>query len=867
MGAVYKAIDVKANNRPVAIKILLSDQEVDQNLLDRFKREGELAATTKHRHIVGAYELFEDNNRLHLVLEFIEGKDLKGVIKEYKKRPDPHMPLDEVSRYITQISDALDYIHSRGIVHRDLKPENVMVEEGTLDAKLTDFGLAKVKDDDGLTMSNTCLGTPKYWAPEILDGESKHATAQTDIYTLAAMATEMVSGEPIVNGNTLAEICNRIIKRDYNIIAKSRLTGEHKLPKKIVTTLDAICAKGLKEKPKKRYETAGQFAEDFNLAVNGKKPIYLNPSERTHSRKSSLRIQKYQKQTLPKHYVGGIAAAAVLGLSIGFGALFSSGNNDTTENIDEIAENSTYDTPEDDYSTIPNTDRDRTENSYETEQNTTRNRTENNYETQPNTDHDTTENNYETTPNTDHDTTENNYETTPNTDHDTTENNYDTESNTDHDTTENNYDTQPNNDHDTTENNYETESNSDHDTTENNYETEPNAESDTTDNDSPEVQQNDPAPPVQNSDLESPMQVRVSTGIRFDIVDEYNTFTAELHKVIEGREGIVSLVNTNQSFEEEGVIEINEPGIYVAKLSVIKKRLTHPFSIQVPFQVNNGEVSDLVIGELPPRPMEKWSWINGKEIYMFDTEIPGILWLSYFRKNYLSDFKEDYKELLQNIDDLESQRQTRKVRRQLRDIYNTRTTMLEAIVRQTPSRMGRNPINDSYYSINQEGDLAVNSSGPYRGIDLSRKPIVDVTKGLLEEIKQSSEVYYQRQLGDNWEIRWATPDEWEYVATWGGLVPYGNQFTVSRRNDSFGVTYAQQATTINNLNTPIEDISGFGLRGMVTGAPLELVESDDPEEITFAQWTQRGLTFTTINNQENYRSPQLSARYVLAKKE
>src|SRR5918998_4779479 len=144
MSTVYLAFDQTLERR-VAIKLMHREFASDSDQLERFRREARAVAQLSHPHVVGVIDAGEDDGHPYIVLEYVEGETLKDRIRRLGR-----LPVDEAIAYAIEIARALQCAHARGIVHRDIKPQNVLIdEEGS--AKVTDFGIARTLEEDGLT--------------------------------------------------------------------------------------------------------------------------------------------------------------------------------------------------------------------------------------------------------------------------------------------------------------------------------------------------------------------------------------------------------------------------------------------------------------------------------------------------------------------------------------------------------------------------------------------------------------------------------------------------------------------------------------------------------------------------------------------
>ena len=157
MGEVYKAYHPQLQ-RPVAIKVLLTNRETGPEFIARFQHEAMAVARLRHPHIVQVFDFDIEDDTPYMVMEFVEGETLSQRMTRYH-RAGRLMPIEEVVRLFQQLCAAVDYAHRRGMLHRDIKPANVIIN-GQGDAILTDFGLAKISGVSGFTASGSIMGTP-----------------------------------------------------------------------------------------------------------------------------------------------------------------------------------------------------------------------------------------------------------------------------------------------------------------------------------------------------------------------------------------------------------------------------------------------------------------------------------------------------------------------------------------------------------------------------------------------------------------------------------------------------------------------------------------------------------------------------------
>ncbi len=249
-GAVYKAQHLLLN-RPQAIKVLLEQHFGSPKFRERFIREAQTLAALDHANILPVHDFGVEGSRAYLVMPFISGGTLQGVLKA---RPGP-LGLDETARYLAQICAALDYAHKRGVVHLDLKPLNLLMhEDGRL--LLSDFGLAHLMEQ-GAVEGGTSLqfGSPLYMAPEHFDGRPEQ---RSDLYALGIILYQLLAGRVPFDGTS-----PMALMRQHMLEAPPPL---HAARPDLPPALDAVLGKALAKQPAQRYQTAGELLYDFQAA-------------------------------------------------------------------------------------------------------------------------------------------------------------------------------------------------------------------------------------------------------------------------------------------------------------------------------------------------------------------------------------------------------------------------------------------------------------------------------------------------------------------------------------------------------------------------------------------------------------------------
>ncbi len=196
MATVYLAHDI-ALDRKVAIKVMSPALFMGEGMVERFKREARTAASLSHPHIIPIYAVKQSEQLLYFVMKFVEGRPLDSIIREIGP-----LPIPMAQGILNQVGSALGYAHRRGIIHRDIKPPNIMVDTDGW-AVVTDFGIAKVAETHGLTMTGATVGTPSYMSPEQCG--AKELTGASDQYSLGVVGYEMLAGRlPFVADSVMA---------------------------------------------------------------------------------------------------------------------------------------------------------------------------------------------------------------------------------------------------------------------------------------------------------------------------------------------------------------------------------------------------------------------------------------------------------------------------------------------------------------------------------------------------------------------------------------------------------------------------------------------------------------------------------------
>ena len=246
MSTVYRALD-ETLQRQVAIKLMNREVTSDSGQLERFRREARAVAQLSHPHIVGVIDAGEDEGRPYIVFEYINGETLKERIRRCGR-----LPIAEAVAYAIEIARALGAAHARHIVHRDVKPQNVLIdEEGS--AKVTDFGIARTLDEDGLTADGRVLGTTDYVSPEQALGQ--HVTGQSDLYSLGSVLFEMLTGEVPFKGEGQVAVAMKHVRE--------ALPDVQSLRPEVSSALAAVLDRATAKRQEHRYADDAELIADL----------------------------------------------------------------------------------------------------------------------------------------------------------------------------------------------------------------------------------------------------------------------------------------------------------------------------------------------------------------------------------------------------------------------------------------------------------------------------------------------------------------------------------------------------------------------------------------------------------------------------
>jgi eukaryotic-like serine/threonine-protein kinase len=250
MSSVWKAHD-RLLDRTIAIKLLHEQFTLDEEYVERFRREARSVAQLSHPNIVTVIDRGEDEGRQYIVFEYVDGENLKQLIE----RSGP-LPVRDALLLTLQMARALGFAHERGLIHRDVKPQNVLLSEDG-QPKMTDFGIARSVDVEGVTITGTVLGTSEYIAPEQARGQ--RVDALTDVYSLGVLLYELLAGRVPFQGESFVAIALRHV----NEPAPSVLELRPDCPPRVGLAVERAMAK----RPEQRFESMRELCAELEACL------------------------------------------------------------------------------------------------------------------------------------------------------------------------------------------------------------------------------------------------------------------------------------------------------------------------------------------------------------------------------------------------------------------------------------------------------------------------------------------------------------------------------------------------------------------------------------------------------------------------
>ena len=293
MSSVFKARD-RLLERRVALKVLHQHYTDDEEYVERFRREARVVAQLSHPNIVTVIDRGEDEGRQFIVFELVEGRTLKELLEE-----EGRLPVQRALEIALQVARGLAFAHEHGLVHRDVKPQNVILN-GDGRAKVTDFGIARSRDIQGVTQTGMVLGTSNYVAPEQAQGGK--VDRATDVYSLGVVLFELLTGEVPFPGESFVAVAMRHV----NEPAPSVLERRPDVPARVAHAV----ARALEKDPAARFPTMDAFAAELEACL----ALEPGPDEDvTLVRREPLLPATHRRRWLPLALVGlGLALLALV---------------------------------------------------------------------------------------------------------------------------------------------------------------------------------------------------------------------------------------------------------------------------------------------------------------------------------------------------------------------------------------------------------------------------------------------------------------------------------------------------------------------------------------------------------------------------
>ncbi len=254
MGVVYKGVQ-KDLDRLVSIKVILSNRLLVWKNVLRFRSEAKAAASVRHPNIVGVYEAGKVLGQHYIAMEYVEGESLA------RRNRNNRLSQEAAVRVVARVARAIEHLHSKNIVHLDLKPSNILMDQNN-QPFVTDFGLARGLGGRGIGKDTEAIsGTPCYMAPEQARGDESQIGPLCDVYGLGAILYELLTGMPPFKNEEPFETLVKVIE--------SEPPAPRKIEPGVSKILEKICMRCLEKKPRKRYASAAELADDLDRFLAG----------------------------------------------------------------------------------------------------------------------------------------------------------------------------------------------------------------------------------------------------------------------------------------------------------------------------------------------------------------------------------------------------------------------------------------------------------------------------------------------------------------------------------------------------------------------------------------------------------------------
>lgn len=307
MADVYKALHTELNvNR--AIKFIRPELVTSEDFVVRFQKEAQAVAKLEHPNIVRIHDFGNANNQFYMVMQFVDGFDLKNYLAKHGA-----LPTDTAIDLVISIAGALTYAHERDLIHRDIKPENIMFGDKS-EPILMDFGIAKLlTENTAFTKTGFGIGTPAYMAPEQAQGLA--ITPATDIYALSVVLYELVTGRQPYSADTPIAVMLKAIS--------DPLPLPREINPEVTEELQAVILKGTAKDPLARYQSADEFAADLRLVRGGGQPTIARKARAVAGSDATTVIQRnviHERPSASAKYVHGLAGIGALAVVCAVGA-------------------------------------------------------------------------------------------------------------------------------------------------------------------------------------------------------------------------------------------------------------------------------------------------------------------------------------------------------------------------------------------------------------------------------------------------------------------------------------------------------------------------------------------------------------------
>ena len=313
MALVYRAADHRTGHN-VAVKILRPEFNQDAEFLGRFEREAATASKMSHHNIVNLLDVGQDGELHYLVMEYVQGRTLKEVIRQKGA-----LPPSVAAQIGIRILSALQHAHNNGIIHRDIKPQNILVHsEGHI--KVADFGIARVAGSNTISTDDSVMGSVHYFSPEQARGES--VTFSSDLYSVGVVLYEMMTGQPPFDGESPVTIALQHISDRCKPMAE--------INPAVPPAMERVVGKAMEKRPERRYQSALEMAQDLQRAMQEPDGTWLgrlpdkqaapaNNVNNATSRTKTLRSKKWIRNRIG---LLALLAAVIFGLGIGTAKIY-----------------------------------------------------------------------------------------------------------------------------------------------------------------------------------------------------------------------------------------------------------------------------------------------------------------------------------------------------------------------------------------------------------------------------------------------------------------------------------------------------------------------------------------------------------------